>query len=511
MLINKWKICFLLIPLFLYLLFSLRYIELPGPTNEDSSICLDISPLFGREVSEVRSIKFLGITFPVKAHPYHVTGRHYFWAPFFLAGVNITNLRIGGVFWGGIILISFFFLTWYLFNDLFIAFFSTLLLGTHPTFIIGSRSGAVYNSLHMLMSTLSLIFFLKWKNNFKDFYLFLVGCFLGIGMTTHSSFIFFLVSMFFMVVFNIVKSKILKLKRISVFVFGILLGSILFLIVEISFDFETVKYFLSHFSNTGQEANNTEYFLNLKERITQLFQLLNGSALQLRECVQNIFSIKYYSILFIFGFFYCLLNKKRYFLKELSILLLIFLLLTPFSLSLIAMQHIHIIAIFPVAFLISVSNFLNLIKTKIVSILVVVFLFVMNIMSMANYYKFNLKTGGVNAYSDAIYRLADWIRKNDVKKIICMDHEIYESIYFFTNIKPVWQNCNGRKLSDKELDNIFKEFIMKNEVFCVAFHNSHNINNLKKFAKKFGKKIVLKETFYRRDGVPVYEVYGVLN
>jgi hypothetical protein len=121
--------------------------------------------------------------------------------------------------------------------------------------------------------------------------------------------------------------------------------------------------------------------------------------------------------------------------------------------------------------------------------------------------------GGSSTFSDAIYRLADYL-KTEKKSVVAMDWGFRRPLQFLTleEIDPIEAYGLEAEPGDRFYESLRK--LLENPDTLYLFHTQHNTAYPRRDAFMAeilaeGKTAKLERTFYQRDGSPVYEVYSV--
>jgi len=512
---------------FIFSYFSFSNLKLPGTREEEPSVAIQLFPFLGL----VEGVNELPLLF----HPYHAAGMSYLILPWmYLLDVNVYAIRTGTIVYGFITLILLFIFVKKISNVYFAAI-SFFMLATNPSFIISVREGLVHISLPMLFSVLSLFLFNIYRDKKNLFYMFLVGLTLGLGMSCHSSFIYFITAMSVVVFIKIIfKRNRKKLLQITLFFLGIFIGSGLLILGNLRNNFSTIKEFESRILQTPMGINNTEYFENLKARIRNSIDLIEGIAFQDYEGGQNWYSYKNKFNLYLLIISIIFVLYKKIFVRvkllkviDLLLLLLVFMVVSPFTLN--KHEYSHVLSILPVLAILSGWTVYYLFHNSMYSqsksgewikyIACVIIIFVIgfkNLASISAYHSFIKRTGGVGIYSDAIYKLSDWLETNNYNIVVAGDWGFSANIEFHTKRKILvdWiypSNDSFPLTNELELIYYFKNLFNEPNKIFIFRYRTKNFNIVNTFAKKINKKLVLIKTFFRRDNVPIYQVYKAVD
>ncbi len=121
--------------------------------------------------------------------------------------------------------------------------------------------------------------------------------------------------------------------------------------------------------------------------------------------------------------------------------------------------------------------------------------------------------GGSSTFSDAIYRLADYLQV-EKKQVVAMDWGFRRPLQFLTleEIDPIEAYGLEPQPGDRFYESLRK--LLKEPETLYLFHTQHNTAYPRRDAfmaeiMAEGKTVTLEKTFYQREGSPVYEVYSV--
>ncbi len=182
----------------IFLVLSLKNITLPGLYYDEA---LDVVPamqlLQGTPVELVRNagLTIAGHTFPLMVMDYVGTVNTYLALPLFaVLGVNVTSVRLLPILLAVLSMLLGYRLAAQLF-DWRVAAFSTLLAATDPSFVFFSRMGIHVTSVMTVFALGSLLALLRWSKSGHDRWLGLCGLLLGLGLWAKVLFLWWIVAL----------------------------------------------------------------------------------------------------------------------------------------------------------------------------------------------------------------------------------------------------------------------------------------------------------------------------
>jgi hypothetical protein len=190
-----WRVL-LVAALLAYAALALYHLRLPGLNYDEA---LDAIPamqfLQGSPVDSFATLPFAGRTWPLMTMPYVGVTTTYLLMPIFATlGVSVETLRLNGVLIGLFsLLLAWGFLRAYF--DERVAAVGVALLAVNPSFVFWSRMGAWVALPLVPITILSLWFLLRWYTGRGVYNLVLAALFLGLGVGTHISFVWFWIAL----------------------------------------------------------------------------------------------------------------------------------------------------------------------------------------------------------------------------------------------------------------------------------------------------------------------------
>jgi 4-amino-4-deoxy-L-arabinose transferase-like glycosyltransferase len=538
---NRQTPVWVLLALALYLFFSLTYLTLPGlqydETNfvaaalgkEHSIFCFWAPRVFGRRV-------------PLMVMSYIGAVKSALYAPIFrFFGESATTVRLP------VVIIGFFTLLigYALFRRMFdpkIASVSLLLLATDPTFIFGNKLDWGPVSLMLLLEMASLYFLWRWMKDGKRYFLGIAGLLLGLGLYNKIIFAWFLAALFISLwlFFRENFKQLLRPRSLACFVPAFLLGCLPLIAFNIgvpmgtfrhrthfsSFDIQTLRQRYSLFRGT-LGGDGIYYFVN-KEDISDpaaiqtkephgLEDFAIGRIASLPWVERSPLGVQLAGSLFLILIFLVgrRLQKRRsiLFLCANLLIMAILICLTPE-----ATGAQHILSLYPLVFIVVGFAACELgdwmVKSRpqasamIASVVVLPLLFCQVILDARYLQSFKAK-GGVGVWSDAIYDLTDYARRNPERKFVLMEWGLGTQFSLLVDGRTQYQEftCPGRL----KLENCIPAVLEQRDSLLVYFAppvgNSALLEDYKSIAEKNHLRAHLKKTFFQRDGRPVYLLF----
>ena len=485
------------------------------------------------------SIPFFGRLLPLMCVPYHPSLESYLLIPsFLLFNISVFALRFTPIMYGLFTLL----LTYAFAKQFFsrsVALITMLLLATNPLFIFLTKIGNWTSSYQTFFAMAVLCSFLSWYRG-RGFVYYLLGTFfLGLGLGTRGWFIIVVAGVIVaaMVFYKEIVARIKADKCKSPLVFLCLgfvsfcVGNLLFIyanFINTQSRFITFKWIAGCLRHTSFGIDNLDYARNLWLRLHTFWELLGQNP-------QNIIFLssapvnKWYVYGFIFSIVWLVLSlffkQERWPPKKRVLLVLVFLtsaiLTSPFTVSFFQAQHLFsllpIIAIIISAGLVTASRFFIRKAIKIFVRLAVtaflIFLAAGNMRGITRWYALAERTGGTGEWSNAIYSLADWI-KRDRHSLIFAFNQGYERVIFF--LLEGSENIRGLYHED------YAQYVNNIVSFCNYKYSKlyrfcgkdgppekEQFDIVKKTVASLGKALIEEKVFYQRDGAPAYCVYSV--
>lgn len=539
---RNYLILFLIIGF--YLFWELRAIALPA-LQTDEALLAEISFRIIKNIPLEGTINdhlnLFGRWIPILTFPYHGAGESYLLIPFiFLGGLNVYSIRVFSISVGLITLLLLYFFCERLFNKA-IAHIAIFLLAIDWFFMIVSKTGFIWGYAANIFLIGSLLCFLEWYKKRQWLY-FGMGCFLaGMGLCIRVWFLWYVGALLasYIIFIRILKKKFSGKEIIISLVIGLIffcIGALPLIYHEAKSHFGIVRYMMEHFFQTRLGYNNLSYIEHLLTMINNFAELpsvffkqtVYGSSNKLHKFIIDKV-MWFYAFLFLLSLIWHIwatLFKRQSFLTERRVILFLFFIIflqTPITLS--NLSHDHLLLLLPIAkillglFLFEAMNSFRRAKFAVITILIMLFSF--HSYGMLNYHSILERTGGLMWFrSDAIYKVADFLKEEDKKNVVIMDFNLWHILYV---LSKGWIN-------EKHYDFV-DQFIKqeKEELFHVKFNQQielelNNRDNVYLFhspeftfvkcfdlffqlAQKKNKQIREIKRFYRRDGQLAFLLY----
>jgi hypothetical protein len=130
-----------------------------------------------------------------------------------------------------------------------------------------------------------------------------------------------------------------------------------------------------------------------------------------------------------------------------------------------------------------------------------------------SYHRDLTKTGGGSTFSDAIYRLADYLEEREPPQVVAMDWGFKRPLQFLTHERIVPIDAHGYSAeTTPELRQGLRAWLTNPDTLYL-FHTPEgtaydHMDAFTEEARAANKSVTLETTFYHRDGVPVYLIYS---
>ena len=531
-----------------FLFFSLNNLHLPGLNDEEAMIGTCAFPLLGLGnpgmfvTSKVAGLELAGLELPLMYHPYHSSSAAYLIFPFlYFGGISVETIRFSSIFYGFLTLFYFYLFIRSVSKDTYLPALSVLLLGTHPTFILGIRKGWWHSSSVLLLEFIGLFLIAQWLKK-RKISLFYSGIFfLGLSVSIHTSQIFFIFTLSLIAIIacilHIFSIKGLSYHKLAAAFILFLLSNILLIAGNVlNNDYQTVKIFAAQFKKVNTIESN--YAQKLGERIRNLSALINGSVYQKEEFqeastvpVDAVDAIgladlitrnSIYTFFFILSIIYFLYYLFRYKCADISILILtgiiLYMLISPYTLS--TISHNHIFPLFPFTILLITLLLRKAYDMRIIKYAVpAVFAFIIanNSLTMGQYHDFISKTGGTNTSSSAVYDLSEWLLENNITDSLTVDWGLHYNLTFLTQGRHKTRYYSrdlsdfGRILGKNSADTVLIDFLSSHDkkLICIIRSNSLNLVPVQRAVKSGDMIMTLIKQFYEYNGIPLYNIYSI--
>lgn len=477
----------------------------------------------------------------------------------------VAAVRYGCIFIGALGLFLFYlFCKNYLSSNAW-ALIATMMLGTHYSFIEGTRCAGWSNFNVFLPLISALLMFQYWHNSNKLSAFYAGIFFLGISIGTRIHAVWIINSLIICFIFLKMYQKIApKSKKWEIFLISLaffVIGAWNLVIYNITGNltiqlsateikkciFLNRDYFGTFSNIVGDLLNNpvrAHTFADLLEGTYQnLVSVLNGQLLMswtggtnyLMEDKYLIYPL--YAILcdlcLVFIFFPYFFKKNSAIFPIKRALFIVIICVSGIFQSLITPQDYasYQLYIFIPFFTLLIVTTLMLYRcvflknrfVKIVIAIVISLVIGQQLLFCYSAKMFYRIVGGFGTHSDAVYRLTDWITENRNFRYVAVNWGYSAPIYLLTKGQTValdfqehFDVFNKGKIKDN-LDSIRKKwqpvFLDKNVLYILAYYRRNDIETLtfSKLVGELGLKQKLVNSFYTRDNRLTYEIYSLYN
>ena len=233
----------------------------------------------------------------------------------------------------------------------------------------------------------------------------------------------------------------------------------------------------------------------------------------------NMIAVRIYSAALILALAICAIRRPRRLLALLALEALMFF-FTLFSPSGLTEQHLVVLWPFAVLVLVLAADWVYQRESKAAKIAAAAGLLLLacsDVRFDAAYFRMLESTGGVERYTDAIYRLADYLADNKILSPYALSLEMTDSICVATQarVSPVRAHNYFFGLSPRLKAQysaivvepgarylMMSDYIRQNTGIVFGYYDA-----FREAARKAGRKLVIEKTIYDRAGDPVYFVY----
>lgn len=406
----------------------------------------------------------------------------YLSVPFFaIFGPTVFALRFTAVFFSLISLICIYYVCSRWFNRL-VGLSAVVLLGTNSTFIRATRIGMDRSEIiQIFLVWLGLALIQRYLDGKKKRYLYFSAFVFGLALSSGIIFLafFFGVIAAFIVLwdksYRFLRKEIFKASYdFAVFVLMFTIGSSELILYNIYNKGRTIQVLWHSFWNSPCAGwDNLDFFNNLSIRCQHLNAVLMDAGdlgCPIRVGDYNYFNAVFFYLSLISIIFYLFLRNKKNLFSKKKILFLLMAYFGIFALSCFTptgnAPANHLIFLFP-AIQIICAIFLGLIfllcKRKILQYSLLSLFMVPNVYAEFNITKNYLAkvkndTNVCNAYSTLIYKLADYLEKNNIRECLSVTFPIGGNIDFITD-----QRVRVKYFSRRQCTESFYEAEIKNQ------------------------------------------------
>ncbi len=517
-------------------------VTLPGLYYDEA---LDVVPtmqmVLGQpvEVWTGGGISLGGRTFPTMISSYVGTVNTYLMLPFFyFLGVNVSSLRLMPIVFGGLTLIL-----CYAFAKDFLnrraAAITVLLLAVHPSFVFWSRQGIYVTSVMTCMAAGSLFCLLRWHRGGRDRYLYAGAFLLGLGLSAKLLFLWFIVALAVSYCIIQLSSRRSLLPRaivlktlafdmgarqwaLSVLSFCAGAGGLLWYNLKTQ---GTLQVLAINLITTDQGVNNLDFFANLLTQVGAFLDLIRGSWFGFYG---RSFGNPFYPVMFcvsVVGLAVLIIffrgpigayKTKAVFLLSMLVLILI---QSCFTVSGLGATHLLIMLPLPQLIIaLSVEMLYQVSSSKVLlsalTAVVVLSLIPQDVWVDLRYHQAVQSSGGLGRFSDAIYRLAEYLEEHHITSPVAVDWGFKNNIQILTQgtVTPVEVFQYGSDPDEDFSREVSKYFSDPSNLYL--FHSARfaafrRYEAFETVVRQADKAIQLERTFYQQDGTPVYYAYRV--
>lgn len=437
------------VSLSLFLALSLYQLHLPGLHYDEA---LDILPsiqlLLHKPLEPFRgaAITVGNLSFPLMIYDYLGTLNTYLIIPFFaLLGIETSSLRLMPILLAALTILS----TYLVADEMFdkkTAVLASLLLAVNPSFIFWSRQGVYVTSLLTLLTTSSLLAFLRWHRYKKARYLYL-GCFLsGLGLFAKFSFLWFLAGIT-VAGLLIQGPKLVKaVRNRGRFSLTATQGLVALLFLALGswplilFNFQTrgtVEIIRKYLFTSYLGVNNLAFGANFAARLEQFTALLRGAQFwYLGDVLSNslyppLFALVTLSTIPLFR------RERRWGKKSLFLMILMAVMLPLSAFTPTGLKLAHYVIFLPFPQLLLAASFTLWMCQEPkrlflpLALLLASLLILLDLRVDLGYHQALRRTGGLNGHTAAIYDLASYLEGRG-EPTVAMDWGIRNNVYFLT-------------------------------------------------------------------------------
>lgn len=331
---------------------------------QEQGIYCDVGLLGNKAMGIYRNVYFaghdfinlFGKSFPLMLLDYHGPVEIYMFLPaLYMFGNTAFALHIVPVLFGALSIPVFYALALVLYKSRLAAGLSAALLFTLPSFIAASRVGLYTGTLVLFFGVSAVLCLLLWERSGRFALLCSFCLFIGMGMGSRCFFWWFIVALAVFLAFihreplRAMMALRFRNKLTCIILSGI--GILPVAAFNLRSNFHTARFLLSRFIVSNDGIPNMKYMDNLKERLSELFSLLKGSAYSMGDNKVNV-----YIVFFAFAAIVIMLLKTRFKVPSAKRLFLLpvvlsglVLLQSPITPS--GLQPLHILYVLPFVFM----------------------------------------------------------------------------------------------------------------------------------------------------------------
>ncbi len=529
-----------LLPLAVYLFAAFYQIKLPGPYYDEFIFLIDSLKLAGQEGDVPLHSQFFNIKIGERQLPimrktfYMGPGKTYLFAAIFsFLPPSVSTVRYTTAVLGLLSIIFTYLFAKRCFGGP-VAFLTVLFLTTDPTFVILSRTDHGPMVMMMLCKMGALFFLLKWWEEEKLWPL-LVGMFLiGFGLLGKANFIHFIIAL--LIASSVLLRKRLLKRLINIQIIPALLcfiiGALPFFLFHATHIKELFQVWISGPTRTA-DPRLFHPIGNIFRVLKLAYLTFNGSFEQEWILGKVSFKLSIPYLLGLSGLLYLIeiiprkrppiLTSKRFnFIIIISLLLFLSMVFTPHARNawhfFIAYPFPYIFcSVVPAAFLKQLSEKKSRLN-KIIQSTIIALIAITILGNLRGLYIFHREFAAdrvTTEWSAQNYALADYLRQNHDKVIVCMDWGFYCNLAFLlrgeTALKDRWGDFSGA--GSRPRRRLAKYF--KRENYLYLFHSPRFTifkrprELFEEALEEYDYRAIKVKSFYNSDGREICELIKV--
>lgn len=455
----------------LFLALSLKNIDLPALYYDEA---LDVVPAMqlvqGTPVEAVRGagVDIGGRTLPLMVMDYVGTVNTYLAVPLFaLLGVSVTSVRLLPVLLAALSLLLGYRLASRLF-DWRVAAGATLLLAVDPSYVFFSRMGIHVTSVMTVFALGSLLAVLRWRDDGRKRWLALGGLLLGLGLWAKVLFLWWIIALAIMWGATTLSSQLaarsasklspapsqrrtLRLSSLLTILAGLLTGAL----PLIAFNLLSGGTLVSFGRNalvTEHGVNNLDVAGNLAAAVQSFIVLLDGRYFWfMGEQVANRANVVAFAAAVAASLI--LIRRRpqwRGGLLLIGVLIAVIVAESAFTVSGIWATHLYILLPLPqIMIALGAVLLADTLAPRLapwlpwgraaIVVLLLGALMLASYRTDAAYYAAVERTGGLSRFSDAVYKLAEWLDKRQAGPVYAVDWGIQKNVQILTQgrVNPI--------------------------------------------------------------------------
>ncbi|MFH1850418.1 MAG: carbohydrate binding domain-containing protein [archaeon] len=513
---RRSEIAFLAAVLALFFFLNIRDIGMPA-LSYDAVIepIVAMQMLSGGLSDEVKermveySVNVSGVELPVMATPYAGWTLAYLYMGIFgVFDISVYSIRIPLIMLQMLMLVAYYLFTKGFFSRK-VAYVATAALAFHINFLYMNRSTLIIHFL-MLLYYAALLCFLRYADTKKRRYLYAGFFMLGFGTYTLLLFLFYLFALAASAPVllrwkNVRPVLPLKRKEAALAACSFAAGCMPLLIYNI-ITLGTFKFFFSNFPGTRFGTNNLDVSGNLATNITQL--------LSVSPVIYNLLLLA--SVIIILAGIRSIRRNLAFVLVNFAVILLtLTVTVTNFG------AHHKLILLPLMAQIIAVSVVRVFGHNKIYLWLWVIFLVIAGSIYTLRYETHIIHPGDAARYSDALYRLSEYLMENGIAEPLIMDWGISNPVLIntrgavapidiYVSENPAEEGPPAEYIAD------IKDRVNDPANAYVFYSKRHTIfrgrlEGLEQAAREAGKELAILEKIRDSKGEEIFFIYKVID